>query len=177
MSFVLVLGGARSGKSAMAERLAVESRDPVIFIATGEARDEEMEARIRRHRDDRPHTWQTVEAPVDLLAAIASSARGDFLVVDCLTLWVSNLLEKEMDPGDINVVAAAVAKELSRRRGVVVSNEVGLGIVPANELARVFRDTLGSVNALFAVAAERAVLMVAGRVLELGGADTSLKSD
>lgn len=177
MPFVLVLGGARSGKSAMAERLAVESGDPVIFIATGEARDEEMEARIRRHREDRPPSWQTVEAPVDLLAAIASRSRGEFLVVDCLTLWVSNLLEKGMDSGDINVVAAAVAKELSRRRGAVVSNEVGLGIVPANELGRAFRDALGSVNVLFADAAERAVLMVAGRVLELGKADASLRRD
>jgi adenosyl cobinamide kinase/adenosyl cobinamide phosphate guanylyltransferase len=177
MPFVLILGGARSGKSAMAERLAIESGDPVIFIATGEARDAEMDARIRRHREDRPASWQTVEAPVDLLGAIASSSRGDFLVVDCLTLWVSNLLEKGMDSGDINVMAAAVAKELSRRRGVVVSNEVGLGIVPANELARAFRDTLGSVNATFGMAAERAVLMVAGRVLELGGADTSPERD
>lgn len=177
MPFVLVLGGARSGKSAMAERLAVESRDPVVFIATGEARDEEMEARIRRHREDRPPSWQTVEAPVDLLAAIGSSSRGDFLVVDCLTLWVSNLLEKGMDSGDISLVAAAVARELSRRRGVVVSNEVGLGIVPANKLARTFRDTLGSVNATFAAGAERAVLLIAGRVLELGGADTSLRRD
>ena len=177
MPFVLVLGGARSGKSAMAERLAIESRDPVIFIATGEARDEEMEARIRRHREDRPASWQTVEAPVDLLAAIASSSRGDFLVVDCLTLWVSNLLEKGMDSDGISVVAADVANELSRRRGVVVSNEVGLGIVPANDLARAFRDTLGSVNATFAGAAERAVLMVAGRALELGGAETIVRRD
>jgi len=177
MPFVLVLGGARSGKSAMAERLAIESGDPVIFIATGEARDEEMEARIRHHREDRPPSWQTVEAPVDLLAAIASSSGGDFLVVDCLTLWVSNLLEKGMDLGDIGVVAAAVAKELSRRRAVVVSNEVGLGIVPANELSRAFRDALGSVNALFADVAERAVLMVAGRVLELHGPNTSLRRD
>jgi adenosylcobinamide kinase / adenosylcobinamide-phosphate guanylyltransferase len=177
MPFVLVLGGARSGKSAIAERLAIESGDPVIFIATGEARDEEMEARIRRHREDRPASWQTVEAPVDLLAAIASSPRGDFLVVDCLTLWVSNLLEKGMDSGDINVVAGDVANELSRRRGVVVSNEVGLGIVPANELARAFRDSLGAVNATFAGAAERAVLMVAGRALELGGADTIVRRD
>jgi adenosyl cobinamide kinase/adenosyl cobinamide phosphate guanylyltransferase len=177
MPFVLVLGGARSGKSAMAERLAIESGDPVIFIATGEARDEEMEARIRRHREDRPASWQTVEAPVDLLAAIASSSRGHFLVVDCLTLWVANLLEKGMDLDGINVAAAEVANELSRRRGVVVSNEVGLGIVPANDLARAFRDTLGSVNATFAGAAERALLMVAGRALELGGAETILRRD
>jgi adenosyl cobinamide kinase/adenosyl cobinamide phosphate guanylyltransferase len=177
MPFVLVLGGARSGKSAMAERLAVESGDPVIFIATGEARDEEMEARIRRHREDRPASWQTVEAPVDLLAPIASSSRGDFLVVDCLTLWVSNLLEKGFDPRDIKIAAADVAQELSVRRGVVVSNEVGLGIVPANELARAFQDALGSVNATFAGFAERAVLMVAGRALDLGGADTIVRRD
>jgi adenosyl cobinamide kinase/adenosyl cobinamide phosphate guanylyltransferase len=177
MSFVLVLGGARSGKSAMAERLAVESGDPVVFIATGEARDEEMEARIRRHREDRPASWQTVEAPVDLLATIVSRSRGDFLVVDCLTLWVSNLLERGMDSGDVNIAAADVSQELSRRRSVVVSNEVGLGIVPANELARAFRDTLGSVNATFAGAAERSVLMVAGRPLELGGAGTIVRRD
>jgi adenosyl cobinamide kinase/adenosyl cobinamide phosphate guanylyltransferase len=177
MPFVLVLGGARSGKSALAERLAVESGDPVIFIATGEARDEEMEARIRRHREDRPASWQTVEAPVDLLAAIASCSRGEFLVVDCLTLWVSNLLEKGMDSSDINMAATEVAQELSRRRGVVVSNEVGMGIVPANELARAFRDVLGSVNATFAGVAERAVLMVAGRALEMGGADTIVRHD
>jgi adenosyl cobinamide kinase/adenosyl cobinamide phosphate guanylyltransferase len=177
MPFVLILGGARSGKSAMAERLAVESGGAVIFIATGEARDAEMEARIRRHREERPASWQTLEAPIDVLAAITSTSRGDFLVLDCLTLWVSNLLETGMDSGDINVVAAAVAKELSRRRGVVVSNEVGLGIVPANELARAFRDALGSVNATFARAAERALLMVAGRALELGGADTIVRRD
>jgi adenosylcobinamide kinase / adenosylcobinamide-phosphate guanylyltransferase len=177
MPFVLVLGGARSGKSAMAERLAVESGDPVMFIATGEARDDEMEARIRRHREDRPASWQTIEAPVDLLAAIASSSRGDFLVVDCVTLWVSNLLEKGMDSSDVKIVAAEVAQELSLRRGVVVSNEVGLGIVPANELARAFRDALGSVNATFAGFAERAVLMVAGRALDLGGADTIVRRD
>jgi adenosylcobinamide kinase / adenosylcobinamide-phosphate guanylyltransferase len=177
MPFVLVLGGARSGKSALAERLAVESGEPVIFIATGEARDVEMEARIRRHREDRPASWQTVEAPVDLLAAIASCSRGEFLVVDCLTLWVSNLLEKGMDSGDINMAAQQVSQELSRRQGVVVSNEVGMGIVPANELARAFRDVLGSVNATFADAADRAVLMVAGRALELGGADTIVRRD
>jgi adenosylcobyric acid synthase len=99
------------------------------------------------------------------------------VVVDCLTLWVSNLLEKGMDSGDINVAATEVAHELSRRRGVVVSNEVGLGIVPANELGRAFRDALGTVNATFAGAAERAVLMVAGRALELGGTDTIVRRD
>jgi adenosyl cobinamide kinase/adenosyl cobinamide phosphate guanylyltransferase len=177
MPFVFVLGGARSGKSAMAERLAVESGDPVIFIATGEPRDDEMAARIRRHREDRLASWQTVEAPIDLLGAIKSSSRGDFLVVDCLTLWVSNLLEKGMEAGEIIAAAADVAQELSQRQGAVVSNEVGLGVVPANELARAFQDVLGSVNARFAEAAERAVLMVAGRPLELGATDTIVRHD
>jgi adenosylcobinamide kinase / adenosylcobinamide-phosphate guanylyltransferase len=177
MPFALVLGGARSGKSAMAERLAVESGDPVIFIATGEAGDDEMAERIRRHRADRPAAWRTIEAPLDVLAAIESTSRGDFLVVDCLTLWVANLLGKGKDAVDIDTAAQDVADELSRRRGVVVSNEVGLGIVPANELARAFRDVLGSVNARFATAAERAVLMVAGRALELGDTDTATRRD
>jgi adenosylcobyric acid synthase len=98
-------------------------------------------------------------------------------VVDCLTLWVSNLLEKGMEAGEISVAADDVVQELSRRRGVVVSNEVGLGVVPANELARAFQDVLGSVNARFAAVADRAVLMVAGRPLELGGTDTIVRRD
>jgi adenosyl cobinamide kinase/adenosyl cobinamide phosphate guanylyltransferase len=167
MPFVLLLGGARSGKSAMAERLALDSGASVTFIATAEPRDDEMAARIRRHRDQRPAAWRTVEAPLDLLAAVRSASRSYFLVVDCLTLWVANALEKGMEPAEIQVAAEGVAHELSGRQGVVVTNEVGLGIVPANELARVFRDVLGTVNAGFAGAAERAILMVAGRALEL----------
>ena len=106
-----------------------------------------------------------------------STSRGDFLVVDCLTLWVSNLLEQRKDAADINRAANELAQELSHRRGVVVSNEIGLGIVPANALARAFRDVLGAVNATFAAAAERAVLMVAGRALELGGSDLVARHD
>ena len=177
MPFVLLLGGARSGKSAMAERLALDSGSPVAFIATAEPGDEEMAARIKRHRDQRPAAWRTVEAPLDLLAAINSTSRGDFLVVDCLTLWVANLLENGKDAAEILVASERVARELSRRRGVVVTNEVGLGIVPANELARAFRDVLGNVNARFAGSAERAILMVAGRALELASADIVMRRD
>ncbi len=171
MPFTFLLGGARSGKSAVAVLVAVESGEPVIFIATGEPRDEEMAARIRRHRDDRPAMWRTIEAPLDLLAAVRSTSPGDFLIVDCLTLWVSNLLESGVDAIAISAAAEGVARELVLRHGVVVSNEVGLGIVPTNELARVFRDVLGAVNVRFAGLASRAVLMVAGRVLDLGSAD------
>lgn len=177
MPFTLVLGGARSGKSALASRLGVESAAPVIFIATAEPRDDEMAARIRRHRVDRPATWRTIEAPLDLQAAVTTASPGDFLVLDCLTLWVSNLLERGQDAATISVAAEHVAQEMVRRRGVVVSNEVGLGIVPVNELARVYRDVLGTVNVIFAKFAERAVLMVAGRTLDLGQVDSTPRQD
>jgi adenosylcobinamide kinase/adenosylcobinamide-phosphate guanylyltransferase len=177
MPYSFVLGGARSGKSALATRLAAESGAPVIFIATAEPRDDEMAARIRRHRADRPAGWRTIEAPLDLQAAVKTTSRGDFLVLDCLTLWVSNLLEQGQEAAAINVAADALAQEMTRRRGVVVSNEVGLGIVPVNELARVYRDVLGTVNVIFAALAERGVFMVAGRALDLGSADSALARD
>jgi adenosyl cobinamide kinase/adenosyl cobinamide phosphate guanylyltransferase len=177
MPFTLILGGARSGKSALASRLAVESGEPVLFIATAEPRDDEMAVRIQRHRADRPATWRTVEAPLDIQAAIMATSPGDFLVLDCLTLWISNLLEQRQDPDGIRVSAEHLAQEMAARRGVVVSNEVGLGIVPANELARVYRDVLGTVNVIFARFAERAFLMVAGRALELGSVNPITRQD
>jgi len=167
MGFILLLGGARSGKSALSVSLALESKLPVTVIATATAGDEEMAGRIRRHRETRPAGWKTVEEPIDLVGAIRASAAGDFLVVDCLTLWVTNLLGAGNDAADFDRLADPVVRELSQRRGVVVSNEVGMGIVPANELARNFRDVLGFVNTRFAERAERALLMVAGRAVEL----------
>jgi adenosyl cobinamide kinase/adenosyl cobinamide phosphate guanylyltransferase len=167
MGFVLLLGGARSGKSALAVRLAAESELPVTVIATATAGDEEMADRIRRHRASRSASWKTVEEPVDLLRAVRSVETGDFLVVDCLTLWVTNLLGAGRDEAEFDRLVEPVVRELSGRRGVVVSNEVGMGIVPVNELARSFRDVLGFVNTRFASGAERAVLMVAGRAVEL----------
>jgi adenosyl cobinamide kinase/adenosyl cobinamide phosphate guanylyltransferase len=167
MGFVLLLGGARSGKSALAVRLAHESNLPVTVIATATAGDEEMVDRIRRHREARPPAWKTVEEPIDVLGALRSSAASDFVVVDCLTLWVTNLLGAGHDPADFDRLADPIVRELGGRRGVVVTNEVGMGIVPANELARQFRDVLGFVNTRFAEGAERAVLMVAGRAVEL----------
>jgi adenosyl cobinamide kinase/adenosyl cobinamide phosphate guanylyltransferase len=172
MPMVLLIGGARSGKSAMAARLAADSGAPVTFIATAEAGDEDMAERIRRHRETRPAAWTTVEVPADLLGAVGAAAAGDFLIVDCLTLWVSNLLGKGMDPHLIGAAADEVAVELAGRRCVVVTNEVGLGIVPLNELARTFRDVLGSVNSRFAASADRAVLMVAGRAMDLSAAES-----
>ncbi len=167
MGFVLVLGGARSGKSAFANRLGLQSGRAVTFIATATAEDEEMAERIGRHRAERSSSWTTVEAPLELRDAIAARPADDFLIVDCLTLWVSNLLGASRLPDDIRDSCDAAAEEMATRDGVVVTNEVGLGIVPANPLARTFRDTLGRVNAAFAMRAERSLLMVAGRSLEL----------
>ncbi len=156
----------------MAARLASDSGGAVTFIATAEAGDEEMAERIRRHRETRPASWKTLEVPSDLLGAVRTAAAGDFLIVDCLTLWVSNLLGRGMDIKGISAAADEIVVELTGRRCVVVTNEVGLGIVPMNELARTFRDVLGSVNARFAAAADRAILMVAGRAMDLSGAES-----
>jgi len=170
MGYLLVLGGARSGKSRLAERLARQAGTPVTFIATATEGDSEMADRIARHRSGRPADWSTVEAPLELHAAISSAPESNFLIVDCLTLWVSNLMGAGQTGPTILGLAAEVARVLALRRGVVVTNEVGLGIVPANELARAYRDVLGAVNVAFADCAERSLLMVAGRALELGAA-------
>jgi len=167
MAMTFVLGGARSGKSDLAVRLAFESGMPVAFIATASAGDEEMSVRIRRHREGRPAGWTVIEAPLDLLDAIQQAGKRDFVIVDCLTLWVSNLMGAGRSLDRISLLAAEVTDELASRDAVVVSNEVGMGIVPGNELARSFRDVLGNVNAAFARCADRAVFMVAGLAVEM----------
>ena len=167
MGFVLLLGGARSGKSDLAVRLASQSGSPVTFIATAAPGDREMADRIQRHRSDRPTGWKTVEAMLDLQGAIYATDGADYLAIDCLTLWVSNMLADGRAPEEISLAADRVAEELTRRRAVVVSNEVGLGIVPDNELARRFRDALGSVNTRFAAYADRALFLVAGHAITL----------
>jgi adenosylcobinamide kinase/adenosylcobinamide-phosphate guanylyltransferase len=169
MGLSVLLGGARSGKSDLAARLASASGRPVVMIVTGEARDEEMTERIRRHRAARPSSWQTVEAPRALHEAVRGLEGGTFAVLDCLTLWVSNLIEAGMSDDEIVEEAREIARTLAKRdaSSVVVTNEVGLGIVPVHELARRYRDTLGRVNAAFVSEAESASLMVAGRALSL----------
>jgi adenosylcobinamide kinase/adenosylcobinamide-phosphate guanylyltransferase len=171
MPLMFLLGGARSGKSALALRLASEWAGPVVFVATAEARDdEEMSARIARHRLERPPAWTTVEEPLDLTGALAHAPEGACLVVDCLTLWAANALEAGWDDQAIERTAVEAAALAAARTAltVVASNEVGMGIVPAAPLGRAFRDVLGRVNAVFAGEAERAFLVVAGRPLELG---------
>ena len=158
MPFTFLVGGARSGKSTLSVKMASAFDGPVMVIVTAEPRDEEMAERIRWHRQQRPDEWTTVEAPTGIADAIRAAPSDAFVVLDCLTLWVSNTIEARR-------AAAALAERAAP--AVVVSNEVGMGIVPVNELARRYRDTLGRVNAVFAEAAERALLVVAGRVLPL----------
>ena len=158
-----LLGGARSGKSALAVSLAGDG--PVTFVATGTAGDDEMAERIERHRAERPPGWVTVEEPVALRDAVAA-AEG-VVVVDCLSLWVATLFEAGWPDADVETEGAAVAQVAAGRRTIAVSNEVGLGVVPATPLGRRYRDVLGRVNASWAAAAEDAYLVVAGRALRL----------
>ena len=169
MTLTFVTGGARSGKSRYALRLAAASGRPVVLIATAEARDEEMRDRIEAHRRERPAGWGTVEEPLDLARALRGLAEDEFAIVDCLSLWVSNLLEHEHDGHEVEQLAAEAAGLAAACAGgcVAVSNEVGMGIVPMGALARSYRDLIGRVNAIWAEAADDAVLAVAGRVLRL----------
>ena len=166
MSLTFLLGGARSGKSSLATKLALEWGGPVTVIATAEARDEEMAERIRLHREERPDGWTTIEEPVALDAALTRVAPGDAVVLDCLSLWIANLLERGEDVDSHNERALALAQPRTLPT-IVVSNEVGLGVVPATELGRRYRDLLGRVNGRWAAAADDAAFVVAGRMLRL----------
>jgi adenosylcobinamide kinase / adenosylcobinamide-phosphate guanylyltransferase len=169
MPYTFLMGGARSGKSTLAVRLASEFDGPVVVVATAEARDDDMAERIRAHRASRPADWEVVDAPLGLLGAIEGVREDTSVVLDCLTLWVSNALENGAADDDIEGEARKVASALASRAApsVVVSNEVGLGIVPTNALARHYRDLLGWVNASFAAEASNAYFVVAGRGLPL----------
>lgn len=169
MSVVLLIGGARAGKSEFALELASRWNGGVTFVATAEARDEEMAERIARHRLGRPEQWKTVEEPLELGAALRSLPVDECAIVDCLTLWVANLLERGDTAIDVLAEAEKVAGLAAARRPplVVVTNEVGLGVVPPTPLGRSYRDLLGEVNRVFAERSERAFLVVAGRGLPL----------
>jgi adenosyl cobinamide kinase/adenosyl cobinamide phosphate guanylyltransferase len=169
MGLTVLLGGARSGKSGLSSKLASATDLPVVVVVTAEARDEEMTERIRRHRASRPAAWTTVEAPIEVAMAVGELEANAFVVVDCLSLWVSNAIEAEHNDEQILDEAREIASALTKREApaVVVTNEVGLGIVPVNALARRYRDTLGRVNATFVGEAERAYFVVAGKALAL----------
>jgi len=163
----LVLGGARSGKSRYAEGLIAALPPPWIYIATAEVGDDEMAVRIKTHRARRGADWRTVEAPRDVAAALAASSVMP-VMVDCLTLWLSNLL---LADADIEREIEALEDSLSamKKSAVLVANEVGSGIVPDHPLGRTFRDLQGMLNQRMAARADRVILMVAGLPLALKG--------
>ena len=170
---ILITGGARSGKSTFAERLASQG-ERVLFVATAEALDADMARRIEQHRSSRPAEWDTLEEPRSLAEAIEQSSHlHDTIVVDCLTMWVSNMLLAYEGEVDLEARILGAAEDLletcgaSDARWIVVTNEVGLGVVPSSSLGRAYRDSLGRVNSLVASRADKVYLMAAGLALEL----------
>jgi adenosylcobinamide kinase/adenosylcobinamide-phosphate guanylyltransferase len=181
---ILVTGGARSGKSTYAERLAQRSGRSVAYIATATAGDDDMRDRIARHQAARPASWQTIEEPLHLANAVQRAASlADIILLDCITVWLSNwlLLQDELTsvestPASVYSEGAlqeieALLKEAralnAQQRLVIVTNEVGLGIVPAFALGRVYRDVLGAVNRRLAQEAARVYLLVAGLAVDI----------
>ena len=183
--FVLVLGGARSGKSTFAERLAANSGRSVAFIATATDSDDEMRERIAHHRAIRPTGWQTIEEPLDIALAVQrAAALADVLLLDCITIWLANWMTQQEDiehhafllAGELqdnralSVVDAlldAVASLPANKTLIAITNEVGLGIVPDYPLGRAYRDTLGYINQRLARAADRVYLMVVGIAIDI----------
>ncbi len=167
----LILGGARSGKSALAERIARQSGREVVYIATAQAHDDEMARRIDHHRAQRPAQWACVEEPLQLSGALrAHAGDGRLLLVDCLTLWLSNLLGTQDEAAYVRE-RDALLSTLPALPGeiVLVSNEVGLGVVPMGELTRRFVDEAGRLHQSLAVCCERVVFVAAGLPLALKG--------
>lgn len=178
--FIFITGGARSGKSAFALKLAnaVKSHDR-LYIATAEPLDDEMKKRIALHRAERGALWKTVEAPVDAVAAIGSAQAGGVAVIDCLTIWISNLMMKGLTDDEVMAQAERLvsACRASSSTVIAVSNEVGLSIVPENGLARRFRDLSGLISQKTAEACDEAYFIVAGMPLKLKGARGGIDYD
>jgi adenosylcobinamide kinase/adenosylcobinamide-phosphate guanylyltransferase len=160
-SLTFVLGGARSGKSRYAEELIAAHAAPWTYVATAQALDDEMVERIAHHRARRDDRWATLDAPLDLAATLADLPAGQPVLLDCLTLWLTNIILADQD---VDAQSRQLASILAYPRGpwVVVANEVGLGIVPDNPLARRFRDAAGRLNQLVAAEADNVYFMVAG---------------
>lgn len=169
---VLIMGGARSGKSSFAQRLAKSVGGKVLFLATAQAGDDEMAERIARHKASRPATWQTIEEPLELASVLQREAVStDVVILDCLTLWLNNLLLKEDSASETEVLEQVDRLLDVYLKGnasyIIVSGEVGLGLVPPYPLGRLYRDILGWMNQKVASSADKVFLMVAGIPLEL----------
>jgi adenosylcobinamide kinase/adenosylcobinamide-phosphate guanylyltransferase len=174
MTTHLVIGGARSGKSRFAQGLAEahakERGNDIVLIVTAEILDVEMAARVDKHRADRPANWDVIEAPIELPDAILGACKPEsFVLVDCLTLWLSNVLCTQADRLDRRVEELCATVQRVRGELVLVSNEVGCSIVPENALARAFRDEQGRLNQRVAALVERVTLVAAGLPLQLKG--------
>jgi len=172
MAVTLVLGGARSGKSAYAQRAAEAAAGvgrPPVLIATAQAYDDEMRERIVLHQAERGDAWRTLEAPLELESALDTLTAGDVAVVDCLTLWLTNVMLGERDAAEERAKLLG-AVQRCRARLWLVSNEVGLGIVPENALARRFRDEAGRLHQALAAQADEVALLVAGLPLMIKSA-------
>lgn len=168
-----LVGGARSGKSTLAVQMGEHHGGAVHFIATAEAFDDDLRTRIERHRAERPTAWTTAEVPVELAAAVAAAPGEALVIVDCLTVWLANLLVHVIDPlrraTSVDDMVAALRERGRAGTGptVVISNEVGMGVHPETPLGREYRDELGRINQLVASVADRSLLLVAGRALRL----------
>ncbi len=164
-----LVGGARSGKSALAVTLAAQQSAPVAFVATAEGFDADMAERIAAHRRDRP-SWPTIEAPVELGSALGQVPVGHLVIVDCLTVWVANLFHHLPGLADRRIRYDALVEVLGDRSDptIIVSNEVGLGLHPETSIGREYRDEIGRLNQGVAALADRSLLLVAGRALRLG---------
>lgn len=167
---VLVLGGARSGKTGFAERLAMRNGQKPVYLATATALDSEMRERVRTHQAQRQGRFRTVEEPLELSSAIVSAARhSDIILVDCLTLWITNMLGAEIDVADAVEELAATLGAMRSARVILVSNEVGLGIVPDNPLARTFRDLSGAAHQRLGEICDDVYFVAAGLPMALKG--------
>jgi adenosylcobinamide kinase/adenosylcobinamide-phosphate guanylyltransferase len=167
---IFITGGARSGKSRLAESIAEDLGAPLCYIATGQAKDTEMAKRIAAHRARRGDIWQTVEEPLELARAISSrDDQYEAILIDCITLWISNLLLLHNDPGPVLKEVRALANLFPglKTQLLLVSNEVGMGIVPENALARTFRDLAGETNEILAAAADEVHVLFSGIPLRL----------
>ncbi len=172
MKSTLITGGARSGKSRLAQEMALKSGGPVLFVATAEAGDEDMKERIERHRRNRPSNWTTLEVTTHLGRHITQNiGKARTVIIDCVTLLVSNVFQENQSTADAALLEKAVVAEIeglikcikrSDARFIIVTNEVGLGIVPADRVSRLYRDFLGMANRLLAENADEVIFMAAG---------------